>query len=378
VSDAKRERDLRALGQVLEPRYSSLENAAFEAEVRQTHRRRKTTRRLASAGAAVVLLASVAALWVGQRGEGPVNAGPALVRIAGDASFVAAAGAQVRTRALEPGLLWLELERDAARFDVAPQGGRLVRVTAGDVEVEVIGTAFVVTRTARDVSVAVSEGRVRVRHGVRETLLVAGESGVWPAMLAAAAPVPEPSPIEPSVVPPPELVPESPPEPPTPSAPRPVKTKRSAGAWRALAEQGDYGGAWVALQGEGQPEDEPPDLLRAADVARLSGHPAEALAPLRRILSKFSADPRASLAAFTLGRVLLDDLGNPREAADAFLKAWALAPRSPLAPSAGARAVEALARAGDEAAAKETAERFLREFPQSGRLDAVKRWGKVP
>jgi transmembrane sensor len=368
VNESRREQDLRALGRVVEPTYSPLENAAFEAEVRRTHRRRQVTRRVSAAGA-VVLVAAVVA-FSAFRAREPEAPAVATVRIAPDASFVAAKGAAVRTRAVEPGLLWLELEKDSARFDVAPQGGRLVRISAGDVEVEVIGTAFVVTKGEREVSVAVTEGRVRVRHGEREALLVAGESGTWPVRMALVVPSAEPVPNDVKE----PVVAEAPPAP-----VRAVPKRRpGSGAWRALAEQGDYGGAWTALQGEGQPDDEPPDLLRAADVARLSGHPAEALPPLRRILSRFPGDPRASLAAFTLGRVLLDDLGNPREAADAFLQAWALGPKSPLAPSAGARAVEALARAGDEAAAREAAERFVREFPQSSRVDAVKRWGKVP
>lgn len=378
MSDAQREQQWRALGQVLQRPSTSLEDTAFEAEVRRLHRRRKTTRRAVAVTAALLVM-SVAGVALIKRSSVIDTPSLASVRIASDASFTAAVGAHVRTRATEPGLLWLELERDSARFDVAPQGGRLVRVTAGDVDVEVIGTAFVVTRSTSDVSVKVTEGKVRVRHGERESLLVAGESGAWPLVLAKAAPVPVP---EPEVLPEPEAEPivEARVAAPVVQSKKPHATKPKVGSsrWRALAESGDYGGAWTALQGEGQPDDEPPDLLRAADVARLSGHPAQAVPPLRRILAHFPNDPRASLAAFTLGRVLLDDLGNPREAADAFLKAWALAPKSPLAPSAGARAVEALSRAGDDSAAREVAERYVREFPQSGRVDAVKRWGKVP
>ncbi|MBL8933880.1 MAG: tetratricopeptide repeat protein [Archangium sp.] len=368
MSDAQRERDLHALGRVLRPTYSTLEDTAFEAEVRGVHRRRQTTRRVAAV-VTVTLVAVVSAMWLRPASAPVVEI--ASVRIASDASFTAAAGAHVRTRANDPGLLWLELERESARFDVAPQGGRLVRVSAGDVQVEVIGTAFVVTRSATDVSVRVTEGRVRVRHGAREALLSAGEAGAWPLVVAQVV-----APPETPVTPPPVAVVEPVSPPPAP-APVPRSPKKAA-TWRALAEQGDYGGAWNALQGEGTPDDEPQDLLRAADVARLSGHPAQAIAPLRRILSRFSNDPRASLAAFTLGRVLLDELGNPKEAAEAFTQAWELGPKSPLAPDAAARAVEAHARAGEEAAAREKAERFLRDFPRSGRVDAVKRWGKVP
>lgn len=369
MSDAQRERELEALGRALGRTYSPIEDTVFEAEVRGVHRRRKTMRRV-SAVVALVIIAGAVGLLTTQRQPVP---GVASVRIASDASYTAAAGAHVRTRANEAGLLWLELEQASARFEVAPQGGRLVRVSAGDVQVEVIGTTFVVTRSEHEVSVRVTEGKVRVRHGAREALLAAGEVGAWPLLVAQVVPEPQPSeapvaePVQPEPV---EVAPRAP-------APSPKPAKRPT-TWRALAEQGDYGGAWTAMQGEGMPDDEPKDLLRAADVARLSGHPAQAVAPLRRILVRFTSDPRASLAAFTLGRVLLDDLGNPREAAAAFTQAWELAPKSPLAPDAAARAVEAHARAGEEEAARETAERFLRDFPRSGRVDAVKRWGKVP
>jgi transmembrane sensor len=125
------------------------------------------------------------------------------------------------------------------------------------------------------------------------------------------------------------------------------------------------------------PRDEPAELLLAADVARLSRHPEEALAPLGRILEAHAADPRAPLAAFTLGRVLLDDLGRPREAAAAFERSRALAPAAPLAEDAFARQVEALSRA-QSADARALAGAFERQYPASPRLRAVRRFGGLP
>jgi TolA-binding protein len=259
-----------------------------------------------------------------------------------------------------------------------------VRVSASGVDVEVVGTAFTVSKQPRQqVRVVVTEGRVRVRVGQRESLLSRGEEGLFTAPEPiAAAPEPQPEPPAPTPTPVAEAaVPSSPVGPPVvETVKQPGKPKKSARptTWRALAERGDFGSAWNAMQQEDAPEDEPGDLLRAADVARLSGHPAASIAPLRRVLSHFVDDPRASLAAFTLGRVLLDDLGNPREAVDAFLQAHALAPRSPLAPDALARAVEAQARAGDVESARVTAAKFLRDYPKSGRVEAVRRWAQLP
>jgi transmembrane sensor len=348
----------------LAPRpFSTLEATEFEAEVRRRHRERRTRRRVVASALVLVAVIVGVGLRLRPTSERPTDA----VAIGEDARVVMPIDSPVHTRSSEAGLLWLELESGTARFVVAPQHGRVVRISAGAVDVEVIGTAFSVARAAHEVEVAVTEGRVRVRVGPRDTLLSAGERGRFPLELASPPP-PELRPAEEAAV---ADVPA-----PTPRA-APPKPPRRVVTWRALGEKGDFGHAWAAMQREGAPDDEPGDLLRAADVARLSGHPAAALVPLRRVLSHFKSDPRASLAAFTLGRVLMDDLGNPREAAEAFLVAHALAPKSPLAPDALARAVEAQARAGDGEAARSTAEQFLTEFPQSGRVDAVRRWGGV-
>ena len=356
----------------LEPQYSTLDATVFEADVRRRHRERRVRRRALAAASVMLLLAFAG----GVRWKLAQPPGLPEVAIGEDARVVMPIDAPVRTVKSEPGLVWLEVERDAARFVVAPQHGRTVRVSAAGVDVEVVGTAFSVARVgAEQVRVVVTEGRVRVRTGQRESLLSKGEQGLFVAPPPPVTVVePEPQ-VEEDVVPEPVEVTDVP-EP----ARKKVKAKRTKGpaTWRALAERGDFGSAWTALQQEDAPEDEPGDLLRAADVARLSGHPAASLTPLRRVLTNFRGDPRASLAAFTLGRVLLDDLGNPREAVDAFLQAHALAPRSPLAPDALARAVEAQARAGDSEAARVTAERFVREYPQSGRIAAVRKWGGLP
>jgi len=361
----------------LEPKYSTHEATLFEAEVRRRYRQREVRRRVALSGLGVAALVLVA-LFVPSMSRGP---GVPEVVIGEDARVVMPIGAPVRTLRSEPGLLWLELERGVMHFRVAPQNGRLVRVSAGAVDVEVVGTAFSVTRDDTQVSVVVTEGRVRVRAGARETLLAAGEQGAFrvealaPEAVDASA-IPDEVTTEASKDGGVPAMSEAPSMAPVPQAPGRKSVRRPA-TWRAHAEQGDFQTAWSALQREGAPDDEPGDLLRAADVARLSGHPEASLTPLRRVLSRFRGDPRASLAAFTLGRVLLDDLGNPREAADAFLEAHALAPKGPLAPDALARAVEAQAQAGDVAAARSTAERFVEEFPRSRRIDAVRQWGRL-
>jgi transmembrane sensor len=119
--------------------------------------------------------------------------------------------------------------------------------------------------------------------------------------------------------------------------------------------------------------DDTADLLLAADAARLSGHPAEAVPYLERILRGHTRDPRAGLAAFTLGRVLLDELGRPREAIDAFARARSAG--GPLAEDALAREVEAVSRAGDVARCRELALLYHQLYPNGRRAKAVSRFG---
>ena len=71
-----------------------------------------------------------------------------------------------------------------------------------------------------------------------------------------------------------------------------------------------------------------------------------------------------------LGRVLLEDLGRPAEAAAAFLKAQGTS--SPLDEDALAREVEAWARAGDRERARARAELYFTRYPLGTRARAVR------
>ena len=113
--------------------------------------------------------------------------------------------------------------------------------------------------------------------------------------------------------------------------------------------------------------------MLAADVARLSAHPGAAVAPLRRLCDRFPKDKRAPVAAFTLGRVLLDELGQAAEAAAAFQKARTLWPSGPLAEDALAREVEAWQRAGRPERARPLAERYLLRFPDGKHTASMRR-----
>ena len=123
--------------------------------------------------------------------------------------------------------------------------------------------------------------------------------------------------------------------------------------------------------------DDAQELLLQADVARLSGHPDQAFAPLRRLLARHATDAQAPLAAFTLGRVLLDELKRPRDAAQAFAQVYRLAPNGALSQDALAREVEAWSRAGESALAHERALRYVQSYPQGRKVNAVRHYGGI-
>jgi transmembrane sensor len=96
---------------------------------------------------------------------------------------------------------------------------------------------------------------------------------------------------------------------------------------------------------------------------------------LVRAMTLHPDDPRAPLAAFTLARVHLEELGAPREAARAFARARELAPNGPLAEDALAREVEAWSRAGETETAHARAVEYTQRYPAGRRLRAVRKFG---
>jgi transmembrane sensor len=240
-----------------------------------------------------------------------------------------------------PGQVKLQLQRGGARFDVVHDPERVFEVQAGAVLVRVAGTIFDVTRSAdgAQTTVAVERGRVHVTWSGQTTDVVAGESRIFPPPLPAQASKAE-------------------------SAEPQAAHKSETIGWRDLARRGEYRQAYSALHGaRTHVQDAPEDLMLAADVARLSGHPEQAVQHLRAVSDRFPNDPRAPVAAFTLGGVLLHELEQPRAAADAFHRARTLWSQGPLALDAWASEAEALHSAGDLHGAAQLAARYLAAHP---------------
>jgi transmembrane sensor len=263
------------------------------------------------------------------------------------------------------------LRRGSARFVVSHDERHPFRVRVGPLVVEDLGTVFSVARLSEhEFNIGVEEGHVAVLcegsrvelGGGQQRIFRCGESEKPPtAAVPPAAPSTAKAPAERPKVALDNAVVEPPPQ--------------TAPAWKLLAERGQYHEAYDSLRRASEPSvrDETHELLLAADTARLSGHASEAVPYLRRILVQHGNDPRAHLAAFTLGRVLLDELGRPAEAAAAF--ELARVPQAALGEDALAREIEAWARAGDVRRAHALALEYQRSYPQGRRLRAVTKFG---
>ncbi len=358
------------------------------------HYRRRVARRRAAQALLVLVIAGAGIFGLRQRMR-PTHERAANEIQFGDGSLARLADEKTVLRRVTKTqqLMVTALDAGRAQFHIVHDPHRLFRVEAGKVAVEDLGTDFVLERRGAELAVQVLDGRVRVRWTEGEVELGRGMSGVYPpkeAKLPAAsagweAAAETATEAEKTGAPKAErrtapaqktsaaavqrLLIDDPAQiddPPKPESPPTVQ-------WRALAEAGDFQRAYEALNKNRQAvRDAPAELLLASDVARLSGHPADAVPLLERVLQDHVSDARAPLAAFTLGRVLLDELHRPGEAARAFASAEQLSPDGPLAEDALGREVEAWAKAGNRIEAHARAESYLARYP-NGRREALVR-----
>jgi hypothetical protein len=138
-----------------------------------------------------------------------------------------------------------------------------------------------------------------------------------------------------------------------------------AEAYAAAIEEADLD-ALIADLGPGH-------LLELGIAARLGGHPREAARAFNAIRTAHRKDGRAGLAALELGRLLLDELGDPEGALDALRDAIALTADKTLREDAEARHVQALERIGDVAGCRAARDLYLLHYPEGVHTKTVAR-----
>jgi transmembrane sensor len=356
------------------------------------HRRR---RRPVALGASLLAVAAAVALVLFLRTDrGPLRLadGRALIAVdapadralpvsLSDGSLVSLApGARLEPLESSGSAFAAILARGSATFDVHPGGPRRWQIECGLATVEVLGTRFSCERSPGRLRVSVERGVVLVRGERipdRVRRLTAGESldvvEAPPAGNATTLSAGGEAPAQ-TAAPGADVLAESP----KATRARAAAPAPPSSSWRELARHGRHAEAFAALGPEGIRREarrlDVRDLFALADVARLSGHPTEAVAPLERIVADFSADSQAALAAFALGRLELDALNRPARAAAALDKALALGVPRSLREDVRGRLVEAYARAGDLGAARAAAADYRREFPGGHYGKSIDRW----
>lgn len=267
------------------------------------------------------------------------------------------------------------LERGNVRVHVQAGGPRAWTFECGLATVDVVGTRFTLERSDAALRVAVDEGVVLVRGenvpdrarrlGAGESIVVLApgpdtDPSVPPAVANAPSPSPSSAAVEETTAPSSSAA----------IAPRPAET------WKELAHRGAHREAYEVLGAGGVASTAPTatveELFLLADVARLAGRAPEAVVPLERIVSGHAGDGRASLAALTLGRLRLHQLGQPGQAAADLEAALSLGLPGALQEDALGLVVQARSRAGDAEGARRAAERYLARHP-AGRHATVAR-----
>lgn len=252
---------------------------------------------------------------------------------------------RVEVRSSNPSAVGLKLERGRITCDVTHRPGRSFTVSAGGIEVRVVGTRFSVANELsgdqRRVEVRVERGVVEVHTSDPDRNVVRLGPGQSFAQVTEHGAIAKPAERRRADVsePRPSAVAVAPPAP-KPSAPE-------------------------------APESRARELLEEANSFRRSGDVASAARAYDELMRRYPSDGRAGLAAFELGRLRMDRLGDLAGAAVALERALALAPSSGFREDALARLVTVYARLGDTTACARARSRYLSSYPNGVHRQAV-------
>lgn len=274
--------------------------------------------------------------------------------------LVIAPDSRGRVESLEANGARFVLERGEVRANVVHQKATNYRFVAGPFEVKVTGTALRVEwdPTGERFAVRVDEGAVKVRGPFvgQDQVVSAGERCVvdMPTRTMRLSPI---SAVDAGPAPEPSVTFAPPPAPPSAIPLIPAKPN-----WLLLESKGNYDAAHAAVMSTGLntvlASSSAEDLLKLAQVGRLSGHRDTEHEALVTVRKRFPGRPQASVAAYELGRA-----SSPAEASSWFETYLREAPNGPLEREALGRLVEARVAMGDTAAARVAATRYLERHP---------------
>ena len=259
------------------------------------------------------------------------------------------------------------LEQGTLSLAVVHYSGAQWHIGAGPFSVLVTGTKFDVAWNAaeRTFTLALHEGSVLVSGptlGATGRRVSPGESlrvAVDAATATASAPNSSASAETAAAAAPAADAPDV--------APKSTKSSAGLGAWKPLALEQRYAEALAAAEADGFDATcrtaSAPDLVLLGNAARFTGATARAEHAFRLARARFAGTHQASMAAFFLGRIAYDQLGNRREAVHWFQSYLQEEPAGGLAREAAGRLLEAERALGDQAAARASAQAYLQKYP---------------
>jgi transmembrane sensor len=306
---------------------------------------------LVAASALAVVALVVRAKWVHPSGNAEpaianrTASGDMLVRLPDGSTARGENSADVKVESLEVERAELVQTAGRVRYDVMPNARRRFVVRAREVQVSVLGTAFYVEMSPAAVVVHVERGNVEVVQRDRRVVLATGEGITLDTTIASAEAASASNAPQPSSTPEVSL------------RDGPNAAGETPGR-RALPHAASNGAS--AAQ-----------MLERADRARARGDLEGAAHALRELIQRYPADARATLAYFTLGRVLGAE-GAHRDAAQAFAACLARGPIDSLAEDALAELARAHARAGQRADAVAAAQQYLSSYPKGVHARAMR------
>jgi transmembrane sensor len=244
----------------------------------------------------------------------------------------------------------LSLTRGEASFEVEHRDGRRVTVTTEAFDIEVVGTLFSVAVSSLhptlETSVTVQRGTIKVRP-------TSPQAETWTERLVTTGQTWSPASSN-------ELKRTAPPA--TESANTDVSPTGTAELTKAK-NANDIESPLVQKTAK--------DWFEEAEHHRLTGKLREAAAAFDALRRNYPADPRAALAAFEIGRIRMDGLGDNVGAITAFNAALKTNPTASFSEDAWARLVRLYARTGQQTACTHARDTYMKRYPKGNYVNAV-------